>query len=299
MSDNSPPPLHQVGDVVNGHQLTETPDGLQWVALETQPLADTAERTAVPKKRGLPTWGWVAIGGGAAVVALATIIGVTVSGAASQIASPPTASASRAAVQDSRTSTPSAPSRAAAQELVLGETVFGIDTDSGYGWYVVAVENPNADYVFSQAQFTVEAFDASGVLLDSSSEYTTLLSGKTMLAGNFLDVGSAQIDHVEVRGPVASGATYSASGDTGSMTASVSGSSTEYGYTDVTGTVVSSFSEDQEYVKVYVISRDAAGTITGGESTYIDRLPAGGTAQFTANLGQGEDGHTFEAYAIL
>jgi hypothetical protein len=185
------------------------------------------------------------------------------------------------------------------KEPVLGETAFGVDIDSGYGWFAVAVENPNTDYIFANGQFTIEAFDSTGVLLDSSSEYTTLLAGKTIFAGNFLDVGAAQIDHIEVRGPTAASATFASAGSTGSMTTSVTGSSTEYGYTDVTGTVTSTFSVDQEYVQIYVIARDAAGAITGGDIAYVERLPAGGTAQFTANLGRDAEGQTFEAYAAL
>ncbi|MFF2272219.1 Ltp family lipoprotein [Agromyces sp. NPDC058136] len=47
-------PEYRVGDVVNGHRLTETPEGLQWVPLTEQP-ASTVPQTEQPKSSaGLP-----------------------------------------------------------------------------------------------------------------------------------------------------------------------------------------------------------------------------------------------------
>ena len=68
------------------------------------------------------------------------------------------------------------------------------------------------------------------------------------------------------------------------------------------GKVTSAFSEDQELVKVSVIARDAAGTIVGSDFTFIDRLPAGGTAQFESSLWNIENlpgDVRFEAFASL
>ncbi|MDY0912869.1 FxLYD domain-containing protein [Rathayibacter festucae] len=300
MSENTPPPAYQVGDVVNGHRLTETVNGLQWIPVEALPLPTPDDSSAPVAKRSMPAWAWGAVGAGAVVV-LATAIGIAVgvAGATDDVASAPRSSPTRIAEPDQRATEPTSPSRPSAQELILGETAFGVDPDSGFGWYVVALENPNADYIFTRGQLTVEAFDAAGVLLDSSNEYTTVLSGKTLFVGDFFDIGAAQIDHIELRGPTVASATYAAAAETGAMTTSITGSEMEYGYTEVTGTVTSTFSEDQEFVKVYVVSRDSAGAIVGGDYAYIDRLPAGGTAQFSTSVGKGMEGNSFEAYAVL
>ncbi len=104
-----------------------------------------------------------------------------------------------------------------AEDLVLGETAFGIDTDNGTGWYAIELTNPNDDYIFSFAGIDVEAYDADDVLIDTDSTYGTILAGKTYFVGKFFDIGSAKIDRIEVRGPTADAATHSPAAETGSF----------------------------------------------------------------------------------
>lgn len=178
------------------------------------------------------------------------------------------------------------PALAAAQELVLGETAFGVDAESGMGWYAVQLTNPNEDYVFGNAGVDVEAYDAAGVLIDTGTDYSTILSGSSWFVGTFFNVGSAQIDRIEVRGPTADAATYSPAAETGSFTLGEVTTGSEYDWLTVNGTVTSAFSEDQELIRIDLLARDGAGKIIGVNSTYTDRVPAGGTAAWNVQLWQ-------------
>ncbi len=166
----------------------------------------------------------------------------------------------------------------------------------------MVLENPNADYVFPSAGITVEAVDANGVILDSGIDYTTILQGRTVVVGDFFGIGSGTIAKLDVRGPTSAAATSSPAAETGSFSVSELATAAEYGWMDVTGKVTSTFSEDQDLVTVSVIARDAAGKIVGGDFTFIDRLPAGGTAQFESSLWNVENlpgDVRFEAFASL
>lgn len=191
------------------------------------------------------------------------------------------------------------PAVAGAQDLVLGETAFGIDTESGFGWYAVQLTNPNADYVFLGAGIDVEAYDANGVLIDTGTTYTTIFSGTSWFVGDFIDVGTAQIDHIEVRGPTAEAATSAPAGETGSFTLGEVTTGSEYDRMTVNGTVTSNFSEDQEIVRIDVIARDGGGKIVGVDYTYTDRVPAGGTAAWNIGFWQVPLDSKVEAYPHL
>lgn len=191
------------------------------------------------------------------------------------------------------------PAVADAQDLVLGETAFGVDAESGMGWYAVQLTNPNADYVFAGAGIDVEAYDAGGVLIDTDTYYGTVLSGTAWFVGDFFDIGSAQIDHIEVRGPTADAATYAPAAETGSFTLGEVTTGSDYDFMTVNGTVTSNFSEDQESVRIDVIARDAAGAIVGVDYTYTDRVPASGTAAWNIEYWEVPLDSKVEAYPHL
>lgn len=191
------------------------------------------------------------------------------------------------------------PAAAAPVDLELGETAFGVDVQQGTGWYAVQVTNPNDDYVFGFAEISVEAYDAAGVLIDSDSTYTTILSGESWYTGTFFDIGSATIDHLEVRGPVASEATYSAAEETGHMTIQNVTTGSEYGRMTVTGQLVSAFSEDQDLVRIDLIARDASGKVVGVDFTFTDRVPAGGTVAWETSFWEVPLDSTVSAYPHL
>ncbi|MFV9423774.1 DUF2510 domain-containing protein [Microbacterium sp. S1037] len=202
-------------------------------------------------------------------------------------------------VEEGAPGTAEKPALAAAQELVLGETAFGVDAESGMGWYAVQLTNPNEDYVFGNAAIEVEAYDASGVLLDTGTDYSTILSGSSWYVGRFLQVGSAQIDHIEVRGPSASAATNSPAAETGSFTMGEVTTGSEYDWMTVSGTVTSKFTEDQDMVRIDVIARNGDGKIVGVDTTYTDRVPAGGTAAWKVPLWEVPLDSKVEAFAHL
>ncbi|WP_400996659.1 NINE protein [Agromyces sp. GXQ0307] len=252
------------------------------------------------------TMAWIVTG---VVLVISLIVnGVNGANRVDDVASPePAAGAASSTDDDTEADAASAPepeepAAPAVEELGIVETAFGKDIDSDMWWYAVVLENPNDDYVFPSAGITVEAVDAGGVILDSGSEYTTILQGRTVVVGTFFSVGSGTIADLEVRGPTSAAASSSPAAETGSFTVSDIATSAEYGWMDVTGKVTSSFGEDQDLVKVAVIARDGSGKIVGSDFTFIERLPAGGTAQFESSLWSVEDlpgDVTFEAFATL
>lgn len=188
---------------------------------------------------------------------------------------------------------------ATAEDLILGETAFGVDSESGMGWYAVEVTNPNEDYIFAAVGIDVEAYDANGVLLDTDSSYSTILSGTSWYVGDFFDIGSAQIDHIEVRGPTADAATHSPAAETGSFTMGPITVGSEYEYMAVNGTVTSDFSEDQDMVRIDVVARDGEGKIVGVDFTFTDRVPSGGTAAWNVGYWKVPLDSKVEAYPHL
>lgn len=187
------------------------------------------------------------------------------------------------------------------QELELVETAFGQSSyDSSVWWYVAIFDNPNEDYIFSFAGVDVEALDAEGTILDSSSDYRTILAGRTAVVGQFFSVGDGQISEISVRGPGATDATKAPASSTGTFEITGVTPTTDDYSTTIHGNVTSTFSADQEFVEIVVVARNAAGAIVGAEAGYIDRLPTGGTAQFEATFYDPLPGDTkYEAYAIL
>ncbi len=194
---------------------------------------------------------------------------------------------------------PDKPAAPVVEDLVLGETAFGVDTESGIGWYAVQVTNPNENHVFASAGIDVEAYDANGVLVDTDSTYGVILSGTSWYVGDFFDIGSSQIDHIEVRGPTAESATHSPAAETGMFTVSEVTTGSEYDYMTVNGTVSSNFSEDQNGVRIDLIARDGSGRIVGVDYTFTDRVPAGGTAAWNVGFWEVPLDSKVEAYPHL
>lgn len=190
----------------------------------------------------------------------------------------------------------------ARQDLVVVESTFGRTSyDPTTWWYVVVLENPNTDYIFDFAGVDVEAIDANGTILDTASDYRTILSGRTAVTGTFFSIGQGEVASLNARGPVATAAVRSPADETGAFTLEGLSATTDSFSTSVTGTVSGSFESEQELVDVVVIARAPDGQILGAESTYIDRLPAGGgKVQFEARfLTELPAGTTFEAFAAL
>lgn len=187
------------------------------------------------------------------------------------------------------------------QDLILVESAFGRTSyDPTTWWYVVVIDNPNENYIFDLASVDVEALDAAGTILDSSSEYRTILSGRTAISGTFLSIGDGEIAELDVLGPEATEAIRSPLDETGTFTIEGLTPTTDSYSTTVRGTVTADFESEQELVEIVVIARNPAGAIIGAEWAYIDRLPPGGTVQFEAMFLDTLPADTvYEAYAGL
>ena len=68
--------------------------------------------------------------------------------------------------------------------------------------------------------------------------------------------------------------------DTGSLTIDQVNIVNEDGSATITGEVASTFAEEQSFVELILVWRDAANTVVYSTSTYTDEIPANGTASF-------------------
>ncbi|TQK20335.1 hypothetical protein FBY40_2864 [Microbacterium sp. SLBN-154] len=189
-----------------------------------------------------------------------------------------------------------------AEPIQVVETAFGQDTlDPELWWYVVIVDNPNPDAVFEFGEITTEAVDASGTILDSSTDYITMLPGQVAVSGSFFEVGANEVAAIEVIGPDPADAVSEPSTGAGTFSVGELSATGDDYVTEVSGTVTGEFPVDQEFVGVTVVARDPGGAIIGGTSTYIERLPAdGGSARFEAIFFTPLPADTvYEAYPFL
>jgi len=194
------------------------------------------------------------------------------------------------------------PSVGLAEDPIVVESAFGRTSyDPATWWYAVVIENPNPDHVFDAATIDIQALGSDGTVRDTSTEYPTLLNGRTALAGIFTAVGDGEIAELDIQAPDASEALASPFDETGAFVIDAI-SATSDGYsTTVTGNVSGSFDSEQEFVAVVVVARGADGEIAGAEFAYVDLLPSDGTAVAFEAVFFGElpQGTTFEAYASL
>jgi hypothetical protein len=231
------------------------------------------------------------------------IVGAMLSGCASAQAPVAGDRTNEPASKPTSTKTPEAPEppEEKKEDLAVVDVAFGRDdSDPTMWWYVVVFENPNADYIFPSASIDVEAVGSDGVILDTSSDYLTILSGQSALTGSFYEVGDEEIAELEVRGPLAEAAVKSPADETGSFSTEGIESVRDDWSTTVSGVLSGTFSEEQESVEVVVVARDADGTIVNGGFTYVDRLPVDGKARFEVSFYETmPDGTTYEAFASL
>lgn len=176
--------------------------------------------------------------------------------------------------------------------------------DSSYWNYYVLISNPSETAVYDWESFDVELVDADGVILDSDSNYPTVLPGTEFaLVGQFFSTEGVKPDEVagiEVRLPE-DPSQHLEAGAAGTFTVDAIEATSDDWSVTVTGTVESSFVEDQELVGIYVVAFTADGTAVAQNFTYIDRLPSGGKARFETGFYDIEstEGLTFRAWAGL
>jgi len=188
---------------------------------------------------------------------------------------------------------------ATAVPLVLAESAFGRSrTEPDLWWYVVVLDNPNEDHVFPATDVAIDAVDASGRIVGSTSEFVTLLSGRTEIAGVLYavegDVAGIRVDDTAAEAAFAPGA------ETGSFSFDDLRAFDDGGVTFASGTLSGDFGDDQELVLVSIVARSPDGEIIGGTSRFVDLLPAGGSAPFEVQFLDPLPSDTaFEASATL
>lgn len=159
----------------------------------------------------------------------------------------------------------------------LVETAAGpLPGRTGAWWYVAVVENATPGYVVPASAYEVVALGPDGAVLDRDvTAELELWSGRTALTGTF-DVGDADVEGVEVRGPQA---------HDGPRTGTPGGLRPEgvtartWATTTVHGTVRSTLGRETP-VHVTVVARDAQEQVTGSASVDVGPVPARGRAQF-------------------
>ncbi|MGX5772152.1 hypothetical protein ACWKWN_15490 [Microbacterium trichothecenolyticum] len=161
-------------------------------------------------------------------------------------------------------------------EPTLAEAAFGHEYEDVW-WYVVVVDNPNADYVFD-AYVEVRAATEDGSTVAPSSAFATLLTGQTAIVGYFFGVGGTRITRIDVSLPRASDATLSPADETGAFTVDgITAASTDPGAVVATGTLSGRFAEDQRYVTITALARSADGAIVAAATSMAENVPGDGT----------------------
>jgi len=180
--------------------------------------------------------------------------------------------------------------------IVLAEQAFGATSyDDGTWWFVVVLDNSQGE-AYEASDFTIEALDANGEVLDSQWSYVAVPQGESAISGAFYEIGAEGITELRVTGP--SPETAGTGMQTGELAVSSVQSTSDDWSTTVTATVESTFEEDTYGGVVTFVARDASGQIIGASNGYVEEMSQGDTAQVEAFFYEIlPEGTTFTAYA--
>ena len=198
-----------------------------------------------------------------------------------------------------RTARPT-PTQAAREDLALighGFAYFGGDTP--YVEYGVLFENPNPSSWIGSVSLNISFIGNGGTILGNTSErISAALPGQRAAAGGTGFPTSGPVTAIEVA--------YNTTWDEIDFTPGVFSITNvrtvrdDFSGLTTTGTIEGNFEEQQEFVKVVAIYRDAAGDIVGGGYTFVDFVPTTGRVGFEINtLGTIPGVDTTEVYADL
>ncbi len=191
------------------------------------------------------------------------------------------------------------PTPVARDDLMLleqGFTYFPESTE--YVHFAVVFENPNAaTWVAERTSITITWFDAAEGVAGSTTEIlsTALPGGRSAVAGVAFNVTNPATMDVQFR----VGDWTEIDFAPGAFTFSgVTTEAQQFGGSITRGLVASTFEVDQEFVRVAAVYKDANGSVLGGDSGFIDFVPAGGEIGFEVNpLGGFQGVATTDVYA--
>ncbi len=137
------------------------------------------------------------------------------------------------------------------------------------------VQNPSDD-IASSVSLNVAFYNDAGVVVKADNPtIDVILPGQTAAYGESVQVAGAT--RMEVQALV--GRWETATTTTGAFTASgVSTTPRDYLGLQTNATLSSTFAKDLKSVVAVAIFRDAGGAIVGGDRTFVDFVPAGGSA---------------------
>lgn len=204
--------------------------------------------------------------------------------------------------QQNEPTTAQSSNEAEPQDLIVSESGYYADDYNGYN-YAAIIENPNTQWAAENITLTVTGRDADGNVVDSQSDYTTLLfaDGKTAICGTFYPPEAvADIDFsVSVPSSGWQQEELTMEEFTSVLTVdSINDSVGSYGDVTFAGEVTNSADGDFSSTRVNIVLRDFDGNITGGYFTYLDsELAAGATKSFSiSTIGAAPSYETIEAY---
>lgn len=142
--------------------------------------------------------------------------------------------------------------------------------------YAVVFANAGSA-IATGAQYQIAFEDESGTVLSSEEGYVTaVLPGTSVAAAGYIyDADGAE----EMTVQLMPGDSEEVDGDAANFeVTNVTSTTQEYGGMKTTATVESPFTKDLENLEAVSVYRNAAGEIIGGDFTYLNFVPAGGTS---------------------
>ncbi|NHI16727.1 FxLYD domain-containing protein [Microbacterium excoecariae] len=185
--------------------------------------------------------------------------------------------------------------QAALENLTVAEQALWTAQYDDSAQVVVLIDNPD-DVVLPGVDVTIEAVGEDGTILDTTWDYVTLTPGTSIAAGYF---AAATEDESADLNVVFDGYGLSSipSDEFGGFEVGELEAETEDGWTVVSGAVSNLDDVDAESVEVELLIRDADGEIAGLDWTYVERIPAEGSARFSIDLYDSvPEGASYEAF---
>jgi hypothetical protein len=164
--------------------------------------------------------------------------------------------------------------------LAVQESWFRPDGSGGYEWGALVTNGGTTTW--SGPYVIAKFFDADNRLIDSDDGYFgTLRPGTGAVVGYVWDAAAvpARIEVAFVDGG------YDTEPESGELAvADLALTPGDGGTATLTGTVSSTFADEQSFVELIFIWRDASNAVVYSTSAYVDTVPAGGSAPLETTL---------------